>query len=81
MTDCPDPIIAIVRGKLLARSVAGIAKYGTTLARQDLDRRAWLLHLQDELLDAAAYIERLLQDSLAAEHFAMTARRAPGDPE
>lgn len=55
-----DPIIERVRVKLLARSQAGIAKYGVTLERDDLTREQWLRHLQEELLDAAGYIERLL---------------------
>jgi hypothetical protein len=62
-----DPIIEAVRAKLLQRSRAGIAKYGTTLARTDLDRLAWLRHLQEELLDAAGYLERLIQDEEAKQ--------------
>lgn len=57
-----DPIIESVRAKLLACSAVGIAKYGTTLARTDLSRLAWLRHLQEGLLDAAGYVERLIQD-------------------
>jgi hypothetical protein len=55
-----DPFIEAVRAKLQSRSQAGLIKYGVGLDRDDLDRRAWLVHLQEELLDAAAYIERLL---------------------
>lgn len=53
MNEHTDPIVERVREKLLSRSQAGIAKYGTTLARTDLTRREWLQHLQDELLDGA----------------------------
>jgi hypothetical protein len=56
-----DPIIESVRAKLLTRSAAGIAKYGVTLARTDLSRLDWLRHLQEELLDAAGYLEVLIQ--------------------
>lgn len=36
---------------------------GDTLTeRRDLELRAWLEHLQAELLDAAVYIERTLSD-------------------
>jgi hypothetical protein len=55
----PDPIVEAVRTRLLARSRVGIEKYGTTLMREDLNRADWLRHLQEELLDAALYLERL----------------------
>ena len=44
---------------LLLRAEAGKEKYGTTLERKDLEEKAWLQHLQEELLDAANYIEVL----------------------
>ena len=44
---------------LLLRAEAGKEKYGTTLERKDLEDKAWLQHLQEELLDAANYIEVL----------------------
>lgn len=52
-----DPNVESVRSKLLERSQRGIAKYGTTTARGDLSLVDWLRHLQEELLDAAVYIE------------------------
>ena len=57
-----DPIVEAVRAKMLARSQAGIQKYGTTLERNDLSTREWLIHLQEELMDAANYVERLLRE-------------------
>jgi hypothetical protein len=59
-----DPIIEAVRSKLLARSRAGILKYGQTLERTDLTELEWLNHLQEELLDAAGYIEVLIRAKL-----------------
>jgi len=44
---------------LLLRAQVGKEKYGTTLERKDLEDKAWLQHLQEELLDAANYIEVL----------------------
>lgn len=41
------------------RAAKGFAKYGTTTERQDIDLRGWLQHLQEELMDATVYIERL----------------------
>lgn len=44
---------------LRGRVLAGYAKYGVTTERTDIDLRGWLQHLQEELLDAAVYVERL----------------------
>lgn len=41
------------------RSKKGFEKYGTTTERQDIDLLGWLQHLQEELMDATIYIERL----------------------
>ena len=56
-----DPIVEAVRFKLLSRSQVGLNKYGVGLDRTDLSRREWLIHLQEELLDAACYLEVLIQ--------------------
>jgi hypothetical protein len=55
-----DPIIEAVRADLLRRSAAGIAKYGTTLARTDLSLRDWLQHAYEETLDQANYLKRAI---------------------
>lgn len=52
----PDGNVEAVRQKLLDRSKVGLAKYGVTTERDDLDLVAWLRHLQEELLDAAVYV-------------------------
>lgn len=57
-----DPIVESVRQKLAQRSAIGIGKYGTTMARTDLNRLDWLRHAQEELLDGAVYLERLIRD-------------------
>lgn len=57
-----DLIVERVRTKLYQRSQAGITKYGTTMERIDLSRLDWLRHAQEELLDGAVYLERLIQD-------------------
>jgi hypothetical protein len=56
-----DPIVEAVRLTLLSRSQVGLHKYGVGLDRTDLSRRQWLVHLQEELLDAACYLEVLIQ--------------------
>ncbi len=60
-----DEIVNKVRTKLAERSAVGIAKYGTTMERTDLSRLDWLRHAQEELLDGAVYLERLIQEELA----------------
>ena len=58
----PDPIVTDVINKFRQRSADGIIKYGTTLARTDLDLIDWLKHLQEELMDANLYIQRVLKE-------------------
>lgn len=55
----PDSNVEAVRDELLKRSVRGLEKYGVTTNRTDLSVLQWLTHLQEELLDAAVYIEKL----------------------
>jgi len=58
-----DPIVEAVRDDLLSRSQVGIAKYGTTLARDDLSLRDWLQHSYEEVLDQANYLKRAIIES------------------
>lgn len=58
----PDSIVETVIEKYHTRSKQGIAKYGTSLDRTDLDLQAWLTHLQEELMDATLYVEKLKQE-------------------
>lgn len=45
------------------RTTIGKTKYGTSMERTDLSEKEWLQHLQEELLDAAIYAERLKQEA------------------
>ena len=56
-----DPIVESVIEKLRSRSVRGLDKYGVGLDREDLSVVEWLTHHQEELLDAAGYVEVLIQ--------------------
>lgn len=56
-----DPILLKVLAKYYERSQRGIEKYGRTLDRDDLSFIDWLNHLQEELMDATLYIEKLKQ--------------------
>ncbi len=56
-----DKNVVAVRRKLKDRAKVGVRKYGTTTMRTDLNKLAWLQHLQEELLDAAVYIEAAMR--------------------
>lgn len=57
-----DENVENVREMLYNRMQAGYKKYGTTTERTDIDLLGWLQHLQEELLDAAVYVERLKKE-------------------
>jgi len=59
-----DTIVDSVRFKFKRRSEVGIEKYGTTLDRNDLDMVQWLTHLQEELMDATLYVEKLIREEI-----------------
>lgn len=60
--DNADPIVRQVKDTFDERSKIGVAKYGTTLERGDLSLLDWLNHLQEELMDATLYIQKLKND-------------------
>jgi hypothetical protein len=55
-----DKVVLQVIDKLSSRSARGMSKYGTSLERDDLTLEEWLIHLQEELLDGANYVQVLL---------------------
>lgn len=57
-----DPIVESVCGKLRYRSRMGMKKYNASLDREDLTTLDFLRHAQEEALDFANYLERLIQD-------------------
>jgi len=54
-----DPIVEDVIKTMRARSRDGILKYGTTLYDSPDGFYKFLNHLQEELMDATLYIEKL----------------------
>jgi hypothetical protein len=54
-----DKYVQSVKKAFEQRSQTGIKKYNTTLERGDLNFLDWLQHLQEELMDATLYVERL----------------------
>jgi hypothetical protein len=54
-----DKIVESVIDQFRTRAEEGKRKYGTTMERDDLSPLQWLQHLQEELMDAAVYVEKL----------------------
>ena len=54
-----DSNVLRVIEQLEQREKKGLLKYGTTTEREDLETVEWLQHLQEELMEAAVYIEKL----------------------
>lgn len=59
-----DKYVDRVLTRYKERSEVGIKKYSTTLERNDLSVLEWLTHLQEELMDATLYIERLKDEQV-----------------
>tara|TARA_Y100000114_G_scaffold97599_1_gene90851 strand:+ start:167 stop:427 length:261 start_codon:yes stop_codon:yes gene_type:complete len=54
-----DKIIERVINKIKKRSDVGYKKYGVTLHDDEQTLDKWLTHIQEELMDAVNYIEKV----------------------
>ena len=59
MSKVNDKIINRVIEKIQKRAEAGYKKYGVGLDKDEQSLDTWLNHLQEELMDAANYIEKI----------------------
>jgi hypothetical protein len=57
----PDSVVSSVINKFLERAKMGKEKYGTDLDRTDLSLYDWIIHAQDEHMDAILYLEKIKQ--------------------
>ena len=57
--DFRDPIIQKVVEKFISRSNVGFDKYKVTLDEDSKSINEWLNNIQEELMDAVNYIEKL----------------------
>ncbi len=57
-----DKNVEEVRQKMKIRAEFGLQKYGVTTERDDLSYRDWLIHAQEEAMDLAVYLQRLIND-------------------
>ena len=58
-----DKVVESVVNSYLKRSKVGLEKYGTNMNRNDLTLIEWLNHLQEELMDATLYIQKLKNET------------------
>lgn len=72
---------AIVCQEILKRQQLGIGKYRTTVARNPLNLRDWLEHQYLELLDAAIYCRRAMQEMDEALNRAVRHAMDEDEPE
>lgn len=54
--------VSAVRQKLRDRARTGLRKYGVTTERMDLTNAQWLTHAQEEAMDLAVYLERIIKN-------------------
>ena len=54
-----DTIVESVIEQFKQRSEVGINKYGVTVDVAELNALEWLQHLQEELMDATLYVQKL----------------------
>ena len=57
-----DKNVQAVRQKLEDRAEFGMMKYGVSTERTDLSAKQWLIHAQEEAMDLAVYLQRLIDD-------------------
>lgn len=48
--------------RIRSRAEMGLRKYGKTVERTDLTEIQWLRHAQEEALDLAVYLERIIRE-------------------
>ena len=56
-----DSIVEKIITKHRERALKGKSKYNTTMDRKDLTPLEWLTHAQEEAMDFAVYLEKLIQ--------------------
>ena len=55
----PDSVVQSVIDNFINRSKMGKEKYGTDLDRTDLTLYDWIVHAQEEHMDAILYLEKI----------------------
>jgi hypothetical protein len=58
-----DPVVERVVDKFISRSDIGYRKYGVTLEDDKSNIFQWINHLQEELMDATLYLQKLKEST------------------
>jgi hypothetical protein len=58
-----DPVVERVVDKFVDRSDVGFKKYKITLDKDPSDMFIWMNHLQEELMDAVLYLQKLKENT------------------
>jgi len=58
----PSRVLSSVVTKMVDRERVGIKKYNTTMDRTDLHLIEWMNHLQEELMDATLYLQKMINE-------------------
>jgi hypothetical protein len=58
-----DPVVERVVDKFVDRSDVGFKKYKVTLDKDPSDMFIWMNHLQEELMDAVLYLQKLKENT------------------
>lgn len=58
MKSCEESVVE----KIWSRRAAGRKKYQKTMERTDLTHKQWLIPAQEEAMDLAIYLERLIRE-------------------
>jgi len=74
MSRIEEQVITFLR----SRAETGKRKYGVTMEREDLSFLEWIQHLQEELLDAAVYAEKLKEEVKGYEEITKSSKVNPG---
>ena len=67
-----DPVVERVVDKFVGRSDVGYKKYGVTLEEDPSEMLEWLNHLQEELMDAILYLEKIDDSNYAMQLLTIT---------
>lgn len=78
MTFRPTGTEAKVCDRIAQRQRLGVNKYGTTVAQNPLSLRQWHQHHLEELLDAAIYVQRIIDELDASGAVGQVAQASSG---
>ena len=58
----PDKLVKRVMDKMALRANQGMIKFGNTMEQAKKTRKEWLIDAQEECLDMAMYLQKLIDE-------------------